>query len=461
MFQAFSNIFKISDLRKKIIYTLLLMVVYRIGSHIPTAGINSSVLGDFFAQQKGNLLGLFDLFSGRSLRRLTIFALGIMPYISSSIIFQLLTVVVPYLEKLSKEGAEGKKKIARYTRYGTILLSIVQSYGISLWLENPQNFSGHVVVPDPGLSFRLMTVLTLTTGTSFLMWLGERISELGIGNGISLIIFFGIVCEMPEDLGRTINALSTGRLSVFFLILIIAIMVLTSAAVIAITQGMRKIPVQYAKRVVGRKIYGGQSSFIPLRINTAGVIPVIFASSILMFPATVAQFVKIGFVKKIADFVSPGTPYSLFSLFPAYLKETIICKIFQVFTLYNVFYAGLIVFFSFFYTSVIFNPTDVSDNMRKYGGFIPGLRPGKQTADFIESVLSKITFMGGIYLALIAILPDVLISTFNAPFWFGGTSLLIVIGVALDTVQQIETHLISRSYEGFMKKGTIKGRRGF
>jgi preprotein translocase subunit SecY len=459
LLQAFVNIFKIPDLKRKIINTLLLMAVYRIGAHIPTAGINSSVLNEFFAAQKGTLLGFFDLFSGGALRNLTIFALGIMPYISASIIFELLKVVVPHLERLSKEGEAGRRKITQYTRYGTIVLSMIQGFGISLWLENPQNFGGKIVVPHPGWGFRLMTVLTLTTGTAFLMWLGERITEVGIGNGISMIIFFGIVCQVPVDFARTVNAFTTGRLSLVFLLLIGVVMLLTTVAVIAITQAMRKIPIQYAKKVVGRRIYGGQSSFLPLRINTAGVIPVIFASSILMFPATVAQFIKVDFIQRVVDFLSPGSTYSLYLLLPTYLKETFICKILQVFTVYNFFYAILIVFFAYFYTSIIFNPTDMADNLRKWGGFIPGIRPGKQTADFLEKVLSRITFVGGIYLALIAILPNVLISTLNAPFWFGGTSLLIVIGVALETVQQIESHLMTRYYEGFMRKGRIKGRR--
>jgi preprotein translocase subunit SecY len=371
---------------------------------------------------------MVDLFSGGNLRRLTVFALGIMPYISASIILQLLTVVIPALERLAKEGEAGKKKITQYTRYGTIVLSLVQSFGIAVGLESMRSQAGAALVPDPGWGFRLLTMLTLTTGTALIMWLGEQISEKGIGNGISLIIFAGIVVRLPSAIVSSYTLISTGELSLFLFLGLVIMMVLVTAAVVVMQEGQRKIPVQYAKRVVGRRMYGGQSTHIPLRINTAGVIPVIFASSLILFPATVTNFIPHPWMQAIADAMSPGR----FS--------------------YTVLYMALIVFFAYFYTAIVFNPVDLADNMKKYGGFIPGVRPGKKTAEYIDHVLTRITLPGALFLAVISVLPDFLIRWFNVPFYFGGTSLLIVVGVALDTVRQMESHLLMRNYEGFLRK---------
>ena len=431
---SFQNIFKIQELKKRIIFTLALLAVYRIGAHIPTPGINGEALSEFLARSgAGALMGFFDMFSGGALSRVTIFALGIMPYISASIIFQLLTVVIPAIGKLAKEGEAGRKKIVRYTRYGTIVISAIQSFGIAAGLESMQNGA---FIQNPGWSFRLLTMLTLTSGTAFIMWLGEQITERGIGNGISLIIFAGIVARFPNAVISTIRLIQAGELSLFFVIALVVMMVAVIGAIIYVERGQRKIPVQYAKRVVGRKIYGGQSTHLPLKINTAGVIPPIFASSIIMFPATVAGFIAIPWVQSIARQLSPGT------------------------ILYTLMYVGMIFFFAYFYTAIIFNPVDISDNLKKYGGYIPGIRPGQKTSEYIYKVLSRLTFFGGFYLALICIIPEILIRRFNVPFYFGGTSILITVGVALDTVSQIETHLITRSYEGFLKKGRIRGRRG-
>jgi len=410
------------------------LAVYRIGAYIPTPGINGDALSDFLMQSKaGALMGFFDMFTGGALSRVAIFALGIMPYISASIILQLLTVVIPALGKLAKEGEAGRKKIVRYTRYGTILISAIQSLGIAIGIEGMQDGA---FVQNPGWSFRLLTMLTLTSGTAFIMWLGEQITERGIGNGISLIIFAGIVARLPNAIIITVNLIRADELSIFFLIALIIVMVVVIAAIIYIERGQRKIPVQYAKRVVGRKVYGGQSTHLPLKVNTAGVIPPIFASSIIMFPATVAGFIAIPWVQAIARQLSPGT------------------------IIYTMLYIGMIIFFAYFYTAIIFNPVDIADNLKKYGGYIPGIRPGPKTSEYIYRVLSRLTFVGGIYLASVCILPELLIFRFNVPFYFGGTSLLIVVGVALDTVSQIESHLITRSYEGFLKKGRLRGRKG-
>ncbi len=430
------NIFRVPELKKRIIFTALALIAYRLGSHIPTPGIDTHALLSFFQQAGGTLLGFFDLFSGGALRRLSILALGIMPYISASIILQLLAVVFPPLEKLSKEGEAGRKKISQYTRYGTVLLAAIQAMGIAIGLENMRSPAGEPIVVDPGVAFRLMTTITLTTGSIFLMWLGEQITERGIGNGISLLIFAGIIVRVPEAIVNTWRLLTTGELQVLVLLIILILMVLVVAGVIIMTLGQRPIVVQYAKRVVGRRIYGGQSTHIPLRINTAGVIPVIFASSIIVFPATIAQFINHPWTQTVARALSPGT------------------------VIYTVLYAVAIIFFTYFYTAIVFNPTDVADNMRKHGGFIPGIRPGSRTAEFIEKVLDRITLVGAIYLTLISILPELMITTMNVPFFFGGTSLLIVVGVALDTVQQVESHLLMRNYEGFLKKSRIKGRLG-
>ncbi len=432
---GFQNIFKIPELKKRILYTLALLTVYRIGVHVPTPGIDTVALASFFAKAQGTLLGLFDMFSGGALERLSVFALGIMPYISASIILQLLTVVVPHLERLSKEGEQGRKKITQYTRYGTVVLSIIQGFGISVGLESMASPGGAQVVIDPGWSFRLMTVITLTSGTAFIMWLGEQITERGIGNGISLIIFAGIVARMPIAIANTFRLVSTGEMGIFAVLLILVLMVAVIGFIVFIEQGQRRIPVQYAKRVVGRRMYGGQSTHLPLKVNTSGVIPPIFASSIIMFPATIASFIAIPWVKSIADSMRPGN------------------------WLYQLLFVGFIFFFCYFYTAVTFNPVDVADNMKKQGGYIPGIRPGKRTADYIDRVLTRITLGGAIYVSVVCVLPSILITKFNVPFYFGGTALLIVVGVAIDTISQIESHMLTRHYEGFLKKGGIKGRR--
>jgi len=458
------NLFAIAELRKRVLFTLGMLIVYRIGGHIPTPGVNTAALAQLAEQARSTMFGLYDMFSGQNLSRMTIFALGIMPYISASIILQLLTVVWPYLERISKEGELGRRKITQYTRYGTILLSVVQSLGIAIWLERSTEIAGGLpLVYSPGWGFRLMTVLTLTTGTTLIMWLGEQITERGIGNGMSLIIYAGIVVGLPTAVITTFDQLRTGQMGLIRLMLLILVMVLVIAAIIFVERGSRRITVQYAKRVVGRRMYGGASTHIPLKVNTGGVIPVIFASSILAFPATIAQMFANdpnNWVTRVTDQLTMGMP------------------------LYNLFYVALIIFFAYFYTAIIFNPDDVAENMRKYGGFVPGIRPGKRTAEYIDTILTRITLAGAVYLALIAILPDFLITGFRvAPipfigdwldtalpsfitqgmgvtFYFGGTTLLIIVGVAMDTIQQIESQLIMRHYDGFMKKTRIRGRRG-
>jgi len=435
MFERFQSIFRIPELKRRILFTILLLVVYRLGGHVPSPGVNGTALAAFFQGKERTLFGLYDLFVGGNLKNCTIFAMGIMPYINASIILQLLGSVVPYFQKLQKEGEEGRKKITQYTRYGTVFLGMIQAYGISLFVESLRSEAG-AVVANPGMGFRLLTMITLTCGTVFVMWLGEQITDRGIGNGISLIIFIGIVARFPHDVLNTVRSVRGGALELFnvgwLLILIVAVI----AAVIIMTQGMRKIPVQYAKRVVGRKMYGGQNTHIPLRINSAGVIPIIFAQSLIMFPGTLATFVRENAtVEKLTTLFVPGS-WS-----------------------YSIVYGLVIVFFTYFYTAIILNPTDLADNIQKYGGFVPGIRAGRKTAEYIDRVLMRITLPGAIFLALVAILPDVLIHSFHVPFYFGGTSILIVVGVALDTLQQIESHLLMRHYEGFMKKGQIKGRR--
>ena len=435
MIEGFQNAFRIPELKKRILFTLGLLAVYRVGAHIPTPGIDSQALAAFFQQTQGTLLGFFDMFSGGALSRLTIFALGIMPYISASIILELLTVVVPYLEKLKKEGEQGRKKITQYARYGTIILSAVQGLGISLGLESMQSPTGALVVPDPGWSFRLMTVLTLTAGTAFIMWLGEQITERGIGNGISLIIFAGIVARLPSAIVNTFRLMETGELNLLLMIFLLGLMLSVVAAIVFMEAGHRKIPIQYAKRVVGRRMYGGQSTHLPLKLNTAGVIPPIFASSIISFPLTIATFTHHPWLEWVSNALAPATP---------------------LYTLANV---VMIFFFCYFYTAIIFNPMDVAENMKKYGGFIPGMRPGKRTAEYIDRTLTRLTFVGAIYLSFVVILPDYMIRYLNVPFYFGGTGLLIVVGVAMDTMQQIESHLVMRHYESFLKKGRLRGRR--
>ncbi|GFO66221.1 preprotein translocase subunit SecY [Geomonas sp. Red69] len=435
MIEAFQNIFKIPELKKKVLFSLAMLAVYRVGCHIPTPGIDAQALAQFFKAAQGTLLGMFDMFSGGALEKLTVFALGIMPYISSSIIFQLLTVVVPAIEKLSKEGDAGRKKIIQYTRYGTVVLSVVQSFGISIGLEAMRGPAGELVVPNPGWSFRLMTVITLTAGTAFIMWLGEQMSEKGIGNGISLIIFAGIVARIPNAIGNSFRLIKTGELSLFVLLLVIAVMFLVIAAVVFMERGQRRIPIHYAKRVVGLKTVGAQSSHLPLKVNMAGVIPPIFASSIIMFPATVGNFIDVPWVQAASKQLAPGK------------------------LLYEILFVAFIVFFCYFYTAVTFNPVDVADNVKKQGGYVPGIRPGKETSDFLDAVLTKLTFAGAIYISAVCVLPSILIGKFNLPFYFGGTSLLIAVGVGMDTLAQIEAHLITRSYEGFMKGVRIQGRK--
>jgi len=463
MIQAFKNIWNIPDLRKRVLFTFAMLAVYRIGGHIPTPGIDSQALLRLFEQQAGTVLGFVDLFSGGNFRRLTIFALGIMPYITASIILQLLTVVWPYLERLSKEGEVGRKKITQYTRYGTVVLSVIQSYGIALWLQSANAGGSGQIVLHPGLSFQLMTVLTLTTGTAFIMWLGEQISERGIGNGISLIIYAGIVVGFPNAVANTIGSLRSGTLNPIAVLLLVGVMVLVVAAIVFVERAQRKIPIQYARRVVGRRVYGGASTYLPLRVNTGGVIPVIFASSMLAIPQT------IGSIQALQD---------------VQWVQNVLRQLDYAAPLYNLSYFALIIFFCFFYVSIIFNPMDQADNMKKYGGFIPGIRPGKKTAEYIDRILTRLTFGGAVYLGLVSLLPVFLISGLRVQmlpyigptlenllpdfvtqglkvqFYFGGTSLLIVVGVAMDTVQQIESQLIMRHYEGFMKGTRIRGRRG-
>ncbi|MBI1977033.1 MAG: preprotein translocase subunit SecY [Candidatus Omnitrophica bacterium] len=448
MIAAFKNIFKIPDLKKKILVTLGLITVYRLGAYIPTPGVNGSELARFFEDivhtQGGALFGVMNLFSGGAIERLTIFALGIMPYVSASIILQLLTAVIPSLEKLAKEGELGRRKITQYTRYGTIILSIIQSFFIALWLENPMHFNGREIVEFPGWGFRFLTVLTLTTGTAFIMYLGETITEIGIGNGISLLITAGIVAGIPTALYQLFVlaspfALHKAQLNGPTVLLLVVMLVVVVVAVVLITQGQRKIPVQYAKRVVGRKVYGGQETYIPLRVNQPGVIPIIFAQSIILFPATIAGFVPNAAVQQFANWLLRGQ------------------------TLYTVLYVLLIVFFSYFYTAITFNPVDVSDNMKKYGGFIPGIRPGKPTSEYLDYILTRVTLAGAVFLATIAIFPDLISAWLRVPYsvasFFGGTGLLIIVGVMLDTMKQIESQLIMRHYEGFMKHGRLKARR--
>ena len=425
----------IPELRKRVIFTLLMLLVYRMGVQIPTPGINGEALAAFFEKNASTLFGMFNMFSGGALENFSIFALGIMPYISASIIIQLLTVVVPQLEALSKEGESGRRKITQYTRYGTVILSIVQGFFIASGLEGMTSPTGSAIVLDPGLEFKLMTVLTLTSGTAFIMWLGEQMTERGIGNGISLIIFAGIVARMPAAVANTIELIKAGELALIFVPVIVVLMLAIVGFIIFVETSQRRIPIQYAKRVVGNRVYGGQSSHLPLKINVSGVIPPIFASSIMMFPATIGSFIQIDWVQQVSAALSPGTVY------------------------YYIMFVGMIVFFCFFYTAVTFKPDDVAENLKKNGGFIPGIRPGKKTAEFLDKALVRLTVVGAIYLSAVCVMPTLLISELNVPFYFGGTALLIVVGVAIDTISQIDSHLIMRNYDGFMKAGRIRGRR--
>jgi preprotein translocase subunit SecY len=458
---SLKNIFQVSELRNRVLFTLGLLGVYRLGNHLTIPGVNRAAIDELARQTQNTMFGLYDMFTGGNLAKITIFALGVMPYISASIILQLLTVVWPYLERVSKEGELGRRKITQYTRYGTIGLSIIQGLGIAIYLERSTQIAGGLpLVIQPGLAFRLMTVLTLTTGTCFVMWLGEQITERGIGNGMSLIIFAGIVVGFPRGALQVIDQMRTGQLGLIQVLLVLVMMVAVVGAIIFVERGHRRVTVQYAKRVVGRRMYGGSSTHIPLKVNTAGVIPIIFASSILAFPATIAGLFKGGgWADSLTAQMAPGMP------------------------LYNLLYVAGIIFFAYFYTAIVFNPDDVAENMRKYGGFVPGIRPGKRTAEYIDTILTRITLAGAIYLALIAILPQIMLSGFrvapipligerldailprfitegmNLPFYFGGTTILIVVGVAMDTVQQVESQLIMRHYDGFMKKTRIRGRR--
>ncbi len=436
MAYGFDNIGKVPELQKRILFTLFMLFVYRIGIHIPTPGIDSAIMAEWFEQQQGTLLGMFDMFAGGGLRSLSIFALGIMPYISASIIVQLLGMVHPTFEQLQKEGAAGRHKLTQYTRYGTVVLCLVQSYFMAFGVEQMTGLGGEPVVLTPGWGFRLTAMITMTTGTCFLMWLGEQITERGIGNGISLIIFAGIVANMPIAIYNSVRLTRTGELPIFLLLILAVFMLAVLAGIVFMETAQRRVPIQYPKQIRGRKVYGGQSTHLPLKINVSGVIPPIFASSIIVFPATIAQFFpEVGFMKIIADTMNPGG------------------------ILYNLIYIIAIVFFTYFYTAVVFNPVDVAENLKKHGGYVPGIRPGKATSEYLDKVLSRLTFVGAIYLCAVCVLPMVLMAQANVPFYFGGTSLLIVIGVSLDTMSQIESHLISRQYDGLMKSGRIKSRR--
>lgn len=434
MFEGIQNVPRIPELRRRLGFTLAMLAVYRLGVAIPTPGINGQALGEYFQAAQATVFGMVNLFSGGALERFSIFALGIMPYISASIILQLMTLVVPYIERLQKEGEQGRRKITQYTRYGTVGLALVQGLFISLGLEQIRTPAGGAVVFVPGWTFRLMTMLTLTAGTSFIMWLGEQISERGIGNGISLIIFAGIVAAIPSALTNTFGFVRQGELGVLIALFLAVVMVGVVATIVFVERGQRRIPVQYAKRVVGRKMYGGQSTHLPLKVNTAGVIPPIFASSLLIFPGTIAQFVQYPVFQRAADYLQPGG------------------------LVYNLIYVAAIIFFCYFYTAVTFNPTDVAENMQKHGGFIPGIRPGRRTAEYIDRILTRLTLGGAVYVSAVCVLPTILIAQFNIPFFFGGTALLIVVGVAIDTVAQMQAHLIQRSYDGFMNKGKVRGR---
>ncbi|MDY6823567.1 MAG: preprotein translocase subunit SecY [Thermodesulfobacteriota bacterium] len=425
---GYQNIFKIAELKRRILFTLALLAVYRVGVHIPTPGIDAAALAKIFEAHKGGMLGMFNMFSGGALERLSVFALGIMPYISAAIIIELMTVAVPYLEQLKKEGEQGRKKITQYTRYGTVGLSIVQGFLIAVGIEK----MGAVI--DPGWSFRIMTVITLTAGTAFIMWLGEQITERGIGNGISLIICAGIIARLPSAIANTFRLISTDEMGIFTAVVLGVFMVAVVAFIIFMEQGQRRIPIQYAKRVVGRKMYGGQNTHLPLKINTSGVIPPIFASSIMMFPATMGGFVDVPIVQAVSEALMPGR------------------------LIHGILFVALIFFFCYFYTAVTFKPDDVAENMKKQGGYIPGIRPGKRTADYIDKILTRITLGGAVYVSAVCILPTILMTKFNVPFYFGGTALLIVVGVAIDTTSQMESHMIQRSYEGFLKKGVTRSR---
>ncbi|WP_462323394.1 preprotein translocase subunit SecY [Desulfoplanes sp.] len=426
----------VQELKRRVLFTFVFLAIYRVGIHLPIPGVDGSALADFFANAQNTLFGLFDMFSGGGLRNISVFALGIMPYISASIIIQLLTVVSPELKRLSKEeGEAGRKKITQYTRYGTVLITLVQGLGIAIGLESMSSPTGAPVVLAAGWSFRIITVMTLTAGTVLIMWLGEQITESGLGNGISLIIFAGIVCRFPAGIYNSIRLMGTGEISVFVALFVLIVMVGVLVGIIYVERGQRRIPIQYAKQMRGRKMYGGQSSHLPLRVNTAGVIPPIFASSILMFPATIANFSSVHWLKQFSSFFNPGS------------------------FVYNLLYITMIVFFCFFYTAIIFDPKDIAENLKKQGAFIPGIRPGIKTKEYIDKVLGRLTFWGAIYVSIVCIFPMLLIRQFNVPFYYGGTALLIVVGVAMDTMNQVQSYLITGQYDGLMAKAKVKGRR--
>lgn len=436
MLKKIEEIFSIAELRKRILWTLFFLFVYRIGTHVPTPGIDGEALSQFFAQQSGNLLGFFDMFTGGALSKLTVFGLGVMPYISASIILELMTVAVPHLAELKKRGQEGRDKITRYTRYGTVVISLIQGLGISIGLEGMTSPSGVPVVMFPGMGFRIVSALTLTTGTIFLMWLGEKITEKGVGNGMSLLIFAGIIAGFPAAVSRSVTLLKSGEIQLIMLIFVLAIIFVVTAAIVFMETSNRRIPIQYVRKGAGGGS-GAVTSYLPLRLNPAGVIPIIFAMSIIAFPNTMATFSQNELVQKISYYFSPSSP------------------------VYYVFTMALIVFFTYFYTSIIFNPDDIADNINKSGGVIPGKRPGQETAKFIDFTLSRLTFVGALYLGIVAIFPQLMIKGFNMPFYFGGTSILIVIGVGMDVISKIEASLVTNNYDGFLKKGRIKGRGGF
>lgn len=435
MIEKIQNIFKVKELRERILFTLGILIVYRIGSHVPTPGIDAALLQQFFTAQAGTLFGMFDMFVGGAFQRATIFSLGIMPYISASIIIQLITPIFPYFQRLAKEGEEGRRKITQYTRYGTVLIASLQAFGVAVWLQSLQPEPGISVVINPGPGFVALCMITFTAGTIFIMWLGERITERGIGNGISLIIFIGIIAAFPRAVIDSFTDLQTGTRSFFSELLVLAIIVVVIGAIVLVTRAQRRIPVQHAKRIVGRKVMGGVTTHLPLSVNTAGVIPIIFAQSIMFAPATLLTlFPQSTFIQDFVSYFTPGH------------------------VVYSLVYGLIIVFFAYFYTAIVVNPIDMADNMKKQGAFIPGIRPGRSTAEYIDKVLTRITLPGAIFFALIAILPYLMINLFDVKYYFGGTGILIVVGVALDTLQQVESHLIMRHYEGFMKHGRIKGR---
>lgn len=432
MAQSFENLGKIPELRNRILYTLMMFIVFRIGAHITTPGVNPVALSQFFSSSNSNLFGLFNMFTGGALSRFSIFSLGIMPYISSSIIFQMLPMVVPSLDRLQKEGDAGRKKFMQYTRYGTVVLSIFQSVGISYGIQTMRSPSGMSLVDHPGLHFMILSVIALTAGTIFVMWIGEEISERGIGNGISLIIFAGIVAAIPGSFVNTLKMVRLGEINVLLLILILAFMVIVIGIIVFVESAQRRIPVQYAKKMIGRKLYSGQSSYLPLKINTPGVIPPIFAMSILLFPATIANFIKIPVFEKISQYLNPAG------------------------LIYNIVFVILIFFFCYFYTAITFKVDDVADDLRKYGGNVPGIKPGKSTASYIDRILNRVTFVGAVYVSLICMIPTILVNKFHVPFYFGGTGLLIVVVVAMDTIAQIQSHLLYRNYDSLLKKASKK-----